>query len=53
MVFFLCVLVIIAIEFGLDKSTIDNVILYIVMALTLVVMGWSVQRDGLGGKKQC
>ena len=38
---------IIAIEFGLDKSTIDNLTLYIVMALTLVMMGFALQKDRL------
>lgn len=37
--FLLGVAVVILIEFALDKSTIDNTILYAVMAATLVVMG--------------
>lgn len=45
--FVLGALMIIAIEFGLDKSTIDNLTLYIVMALTLVMMGFALQKDRL------
>ena len=52
-IFFLCALVIIGIEFGLDKSTIDNLTLYIIMAVTLIVMGWAAQTDRIGGKKEC
>ena len=37
--------VVIAIEFALDKSTIDNRLLYVIMAATLAIMGFSV----LGG----
>ena len=39
--FFLGIGVIIAIEFALDKSTIDNRLLYVIMAGTLAVMGIS------------
>lgn len=42
MVLFLaCIGVVILIEFALDKSAIDNRLLYVVMALTLVMMGAS------------
>ena len=40
------VLLVIAIEFALDKSTINNVLLYVIMALTLGVMGVSTLREG-------
>lgn len=44
--FLLGVGVIIAIEFALDKSPIDNRLLYVVMALTLAVMGTAVLEQG-------
>lgn len=40
------IVVVILIEFALDKSTIDNVILYFVMAATLIVMGFAMLLDG-------
>ena len=43
--------VIIAIEFGLDKSTIDNRLLYVVMAATLAVMGVSLLAENPGLKR--
>lgn len=43
--FVLCVGVVIAIEFALDKSTINNLLLYCIMAVCQVVMGIAVQRD--------
>lgn len=38
--------IVIGIEFALDKSTISNVLLYAVMALTLVMMGVALLRCG-------
>lgn len=38
---------VIAIEFALDKSSINNVLLYAVMAATLVMMGFALLRPGL------
>lgn len=40
---------VILLEFALDKSSIDNVILYAVMAGTLAVMAVSLLRDGRAG----
>lgn len=40
--FLACIGVVIAIEFALDKSSIDNRLLYVIMAATLAVMGVSV-----------
>ena len=40
--FVVCAGIVIAIEFALDKSTIDNSLLYGVMAAALVAMGFSV-----------
>ena len=40
------ILVVILIEFALDKSPIDNRLLYAVMALMLTLMGVSVLRQG-------
>lgn len=39
LVFFLGIVLCILIEFALDKTTIDNGLLYLVMCLTLVIMG--------------
>lgn len=44
--FLLGIVTIILIEFALDKSTIDNVILYFVMAGTLIVMAVTMLVDG-------
>ena len=40
------IVVVILIEFALDKSTIDNVLLYFVMAATLAVMAAAMLLDG-------
>ena len=45
-IFALCVGVVIAIEFALDKSTINNLLLYCVMAVCQIVMGVAILRDG-------
>ena len=44
--FALSIVVVILIEFALDKSPIDNRLLYAVMALMLTLMGVSVLREG-------
>lgn len=44
--FALCVGIVILIEFALDKTPIDNLLLYGVMAATLVVMGVSILHNG-------
>lgn len=44
--FFLGVAVLIGIEFALDKSSIDNVLLYFVMAATLAMMGFALLKEG-------
>lgn len=43
--FLACAGVVVAIEFALDKSTIDNRLLYVIMAATLAIMGVSVLAD--------
>ena len=43
--------IVIAIEFALDKSSIDNRLLYVVMAATLAVMGVSLLADRRKGSK--
>lgn len=44
--FWVGVLLVIGIEFALDKSTINNVLLYVIMALTLFTMGVATLREG-------
>lgn len=41
------VVVVILIEFALDKSTINNVLLYIIMAATLGLMGFTTLHEGV------
>lgn len=43
--------VVIAIEFALDKSSIDNRLLYVVMAATLAVMGASLLAEPSGSRR--
>ena len=43
--FVLCIAMVILIEFALDKSPIDNTLLYAVMALTLCVMGFVMLKE--------
>lgn len=47
--FWLGVVIVILIEFALDKSTINNVLLYCVMAGTLGVMGFATLHEGVKG----
>lgn len=47
--FLVGVVVVILIEFALDKSTINNVLLYVIMAATLGVMGVATLREGVKG----
>ena len=44
--FVLGIALVILIEFALDKSPIDNRLLYAVMALALTVMGAAILREG-------
>ena len=44
--------IVIAIEFALDKSTIDNRLLYVIMAATLACMGVSLLAGDRGGKDE-
>lgn len=45
-IFFMAIVVVILIEFALDKSPIDNRILYAVMAATLIAMGFGMLQEG-------
>ena len=47
--FFAGVVIVILIEFALDKSTINNVLLYVIMAATLGMMGTAILREGVKG----
>ena len=44
--FVVCVGIVIAIEFALDKSPIDNLLLYSVMVVNQIAMGFAVLREG-------
>lgn len=44
--------IVIAIEFALDKSAVDNRLLYVIMAATLVCMGVSLLAGRRGGKDE-
>ncbi len=49
--FALCLGALIWVEFALDKSSIDNVILYGIMTLALIVIGFAVLRGGHASRK--